>query len=96
MTPLSACSRPVAGWSLPTSRYPAVWDGWFVYPNTPLLRVNVVLAEFTTKPPCKPKPNRPPSDAALAIASGIGDLYTETVIDLEVYQRHIDQQNRGL
>lgn len=54
---------------------------------------NVVLAEFTTKPPCKPKPNRPPSDAALAIAAGIGDLYTETVIDLEVYQKHIDQQN---
>ena len=57
---------------------------------------NVVLAEFTTKRPCKPKPNRPPSAAALAIASAIGgDLNTETVIDLSVYQRHIDRQNRG-
>ena len=57
---------------------------------------NVVLAEFTTKRPCKPKPNRPPSAAALAIAAGIGgDLNTETVIDLSVYQRHIDQQNRN-
>ena len=58
---------------------------------------NVVLAEFTTKRPCKPKPNRPPSAAAMAIAAGIGgDVATETVIDLGVYQRHIDRQNRGL
>ena len=58
---------------------------------------NVVLAEFTTKRPCKPKPNRPPSAAAVAIAAGIGgDLDTETVIDLGVYQRHIDRQNQGL
>lgn len=57
---------------------------------------NVVLAEFTTGRPCKPKPNRPPSEAALAVASGIGgDLNTETVIDLGVYQRHIDRQHRG-
>ena len=56
---------------------------------------NVVLAEFTTKRPCKPKPNRPPSEAALAVAAGIGgDLSTETVIDLGVYQRHIDRQHR--
>ena len=56
---------------------------------------NVVLAEFTTGRPCKPKPNRPPSAAALAVASGIGDdPNRETVIDLGVYQRHIDRQNR--
>ena len=55
---------------------------------------NVVLAEFTTKRPCKPKPNRPPSEAALAVAAGMGDLNTETVIDLGVYQRHIDRQHR--
>ena len=58
---------------------------------------NVVLAEFTTRLPCKPKPNRPPSALALAVASSIGgDVATETVIDLGVYQRHIDRQNRGL
>ena len=56
---------------------------------------NVVLAAFTTKRPCRPKPNRPPSEAALAVASGIGgDLNTESVIDLGVYQRHIDLQHR--
>ena len=54
---------------------------------------NIVLAEFTTKRPCKPKPNRPPTEAALAIASGIGATpNTDTVIDLGVYQRHIDRQ----
>ncbi len=32
---------------------------------------------------------------AMVIAPGIGgDLNTETVIDLGVYQRHIDRQNR--
>ena len=57
---------------------------------------NVVLAEFTTKRPCKPKPNRPPSAAALAVASGMGNIQSsETVIDLGVYQRHIDRQHRG-
>ena len=56
---------------------------------------NVVLAEFTTNRPCKPKPNRPPSAPALAIAADIGNSQSsETVIDLGVYQRHIDRQNR--
>ncbi len=57
---------------------------------------NVVLAAFTTKRPCKPKPNRPPTAAALAIASGIrGEtLATEPVIDLGVYQRHVEAQTR--
>ena len=56
---------------------------------------NVVLAEFTTGRPCKPKPNRPPTEAALAVAAGIGNIQTsETVIDLGVYQRHIDRQHR--
>ncbi len=59
---------------------------------------NVVLAEFTTKRPCKPKPNRPPTAAALAIASAIGGeaLATEPVIDLGVYQRHVEAQTRRL
>ena len=57
---------------------------------------NVVLAAFTTKRPCKPKPNRPPTEAARAIAAGIrGEtLATEPVIDLGVYQRHVEAQTR--
>ena len=55
----------------------------------------VVLASFTTARPCKPKPNRPPSQAARAIAADIGGgvEHGEPVIDLAVYQRHIDHQN---
>ena len=57
---------------------------------------NVVLAAFTTDRPCKPKPNRPPTAAARAIAAGIGgDPSSETVVDLGVYQRHIDRQDRN-
>ena len=57
----------------------------------------VVLASFSTARPCKPKPNRPPSAAALAIAADIGGgtEHSEPVIDLAVYQTHIDQQHRG-
>ena len=55
-----------------------------------------MLAAFTTKMPHKPKPNRPPSVAALTIAAGISaTVSTEPVIDLGVYQRHIDRQNRS-
>ena len=55
----------------------------------------VVLASFTTARPPKPKPNRPPSAAALAIAADIGGtVRPEPVIDLGIYQRHIDQQNQ--
>jgi len=54
---------------------------------------NVVLAAFTTDRPCPTKQNRPPSPAAAAIAAGItgGDTGAAPVIDLSVYQRHIDQ-----
>ncbi len=58
----------------------------------------VVLANFTTARPCEPKPNRPPSQAALAIAADIGGdvaQHGEPVIDLSVYQRHVDHQNRS-
>ncbi len=57
----------------------------------------VVLGAFTTNRPCAPKPNRPPSAAALAIAADLGGSVAEPepVIDLGVYQRHIDQQSRG-
>jgi hypothetical protein len=58
---------------------------------------NVVLAAFTTDRPCPSKPNRPPTPAALAIAAEItGDKSsTGPVIDLEVYQRHIDARKDG-
>ena len=64
--------------------------------HTAALR-KVVLGAFTTARPCAPKPNRPPSAAALAIAADIGSgaEHSEPVIDLAVYQRHIDQQHRG-
>ena len=57
----------------------------------------VVLGAFATARPCKPKPNRPPSAAARAIAADLGSgvEHGEPVIDLGVYQRHIDQQHRG-
>ena len=55
----------------------------------------VVLAAFTTARP-QPKPNRSPSAAALAIAADIGGSVprNEPVIDLGIYQRHIDRQNQ--
>ena len=58
---------------------------------------NVVLAAFTTDRPCPKKPNRPPTGAALAIAAeiGSGDDVTGPVIDLSVYQRHIDGIDGG-
>ena len=57
----------------------------------------VVLASFTTAGPCKPKPNRPPSQAAPAIAADLGGSteHGDPVIDLAIYQTHIDQQNRS-
>jgi len=56
---------------------------------------NVVLGSFTTDKACKSKVNRPPSDAALRIAAELtgGIQGSGPVIDLSVYQRHIDQQN---
>ena len=57
----------------------------------------VVLGAFTTAGPCKPKPNRPPSQAALATSADIGGVtkHSEPVIDLAIYQNHIDRQNRS-
>jgi len=53
---------------------------------------NVVLGAFTTDRPCPKKPNRPPTDIALAIAAEITGDSTGPVIDLEAYQRFIDNQ----
>ena len=56
---------------------------------------NVVLAAFTTDRPCPTKMNRPPSGAAVTIAAEISghDDPAGPVIDLSVYQRHIDQSD---
>jgi len=56
---------------------------------------NVVLAAFTTDRPCPTKVNRPPSGPARAIAAGIigNDDGASPVIDLSVYQRHIDRND---
>ena len=56
----------------------------------------VVLAAFGTARPCKRKLNRPPSEAAMALAAAIGGTATtgDPPIDLAVYQRFIDR-NRG-
>lgn len=57
---------------------------------------NVVLGAFTTDRPCKRKVNRPPSDAALALAAEItGNAGRVPVIDLTVYQRVVDEQHGG-
>lgn len=58
---------------------------------------NVVLASFSTDRPCKAKVNRPPSQAALAIAGELaGHPGTEDpVIDLARYQQIIDRRGEG-
>lgn len=49
---------------------------------------SVVLDAFGTGKPCKRKANRPPSNAALAIAAELlGDRGADPVIDLDVYRR---------
>jgi len=52
---------------------------------------NVVLGAFTSDRPCKRKVNRPPTDAALALAAELlGDRGADPVIDLNVYRRAIE------
>jgi len=52
---------------------------------------NVVLGAFSTAQPCKRKVNRPPSDAALALAAELlGDRGADPVIDLDTYRRLLD------
>ena len=49
---------------------------------------NVVLGAFNTARPCRSKLNRPPSDAALALAAELlGDGGADPVIDLDIYRR---------
>jgi hypothetical protein len=50
---------------------------------------NVVLDAFNTDKPCRRKVNRPPSDAALALAAElVGDqAAADPVIDLGIYRR---------
>jgi transposase len=57
---------------------------------------NVVLATFSSERPCKRKVNRPPSDAALALAAELlGDQGADPVIDLDTYRRLIDGEGAG-
>jgi len=52
---------------------------------------NLVLGAFTSDKPCKRKVNKPPSNAALALAAELlGDRGAEPVIDLDVYRRAIE------
>lgn len=60
---------------------------------------NVVLGAFDTGRPCKTKINRPPTDAALALAAELlGDRGADPVIDLGVYRdlfSGIDEEGVG-
>lgn len=57
---------------------------------------NVVLGAFNADRPCRRKVNRPPSDAALALAAELlGDRGADPVIDLDVYRRAIDGEALG-
>jgi hypothetical protein len=57
---------------------------------------NVVLGAFSTDRPCKRKANRPPSDAALALAAELlGDEGADPVIDLDAYRRLLDGEDVG-
>jgi transposase len=52
---------------------------------------NVVLGAFSSDRPCTRKVNRPPTDAALALAAELlGDVGNDPVIDLDVYRRAIE------
>jgi hypothetical protein len=52
---------------------------------------NVVLGAFSSQRPCKRKVNRPPSDAALALAAELlGERGADPTIDLDTYRRLID------
>ena len=59
---------------------------------------NVVLAQFSSERPCRRKVNRPPTDAALALAAELlGDRGADPVIDLDVYRQlvHGDEEDAG-
>jgi hypothetical protein len=57
---------------------------------------NVVLGAFSSDRPCKRKVNRPPSDAALALAAELlGDRGADPIIDLDVYRRAINGEGAG-
>lgn len=57
---------------------------------------NVVLGTFSSARPCRRKVNRPPSDAALALAAELlGDQGADPVIDLDIYRRIADGEEAG-
>lgn len=57
---------------------------------------NLVLGAFSTDRACKRKVNRPPSDAALALAAELlGDQGADPIIDLDAYRRLLDGEEAG-
>lgn len=57
---------------------------------------NVVLGAFSTDRPCERKLNRPPSDAALALAAElVGGAAADPVIDLDAYRRLVEGEEAG-
>lgn len=45
-----------------------------------------MLEQFTTAPPCRRKPNRPPSEAAKAIAAALRAEHPPVTVDLARYE----------
>ena len=52
-----------------------------------------MLGQFSSERPCRRKVNRPPSDAALALAAELlGDRGADPVIDLDIYRQLVDEE----
>ncbi len=63
-------------------------------PSTPRHSRTSCSAAFSTARACPRKVNRPPSNAALALAAELlGDLGTDPIIDLDVYRRVVDGED---
>jgi hypothetical protein len=57
---------------------------------------NIVLGAFTSDRPCKRKVNRPPTDAALALAAELlGGDGNDPIIDLDVYRQAVEGEVRA-
>jgi hypothetical protein len=57
---------------------------------------NVVLGAFSTQRPCQRKLNRPPSDAALALAAELlGEHGADPIINLNTYRQLLDGEEAG-
>ncbi len=89
----SPCT-PAAPSSPPTGSRPRARSAPSACPSTPRHSRTSCSAPFTTARPCRRKVNRPPSDAALALAAELlGDRGADPVIDLDVYRRVVDGED---